>query len=270
MPLFDRLDIQQVEESIPQEDVQRARLLIDSLRKQSLIAKSYSLNAWSSSFHQLRTKDGIDAKTIDQVLRWYVKHLNDEYVPQARSARSFRTKFDRIQQAMLKQTESTADYVDKLKSMTPLKDLENQPDRRPYLVAAKLLNLKWPMGASAYVPSVVQQSFTNLDSFRSSVKRFAPRFNPDTKLYEYKKRPSRPIQYFANRVLHLTNPTEYIEAYYQRIFDSVFNWPGWVGELHPVDVYSPRFQKSMLSWAIDHGSSPDYWYQLWHLIKEKL
>lgn len=69
------------------------------LAKQATKPTKFNRAAWADHFRMLRDVDGIEDKTVAKVLAWYCAHLGEQYVPQAYSAQSFRTKFAPIQSA---------------------------------------------------------------------------------------------------------------------------------------------------------------------------
>jgi hypothetical protein len=85
----------------------RARELSETLRDAIRSNKkgfppAASLKSWEKVFVSLFNSQG-EEETV-KALTWYVKHMNDEYVPQAYSANTFKEKFHRIMAAM-KQSE---------------------------------------------------------------------------------------------------------------------------------------------------------------------
>ena len=52
-----------------------------------------SLNEWAHQFRLLRQRDGIDRKDIRRAIEWYAVHIGQEYIPEAHSAKAFRTKY---------------------------------------------------------------------------------------------------------------------------------------------------------------------------------
>jgi hypothetical protein len=58
------------------------------------------ISNWAKQFKILHTKDGIRRKDIRKTLTWYKKNIGQEYVPDVRSAKSFRQKFDKLRAAM--------------------------------------------------------------------------------------------------------------------------------------------------------------------------
>jgi hypothetical protein len=68
--------------------------------------KKPTLSDWAKHFKMLHTKDGIKRKDIRKTLSWYKKNMGLEYVPDVRSAKSFRQKFNKLVAAMERDTKN--------------------------------------------------------------------------------------------------------------------------------------------------------------------
>ncbi len=90
--------------SIKQEDYKYYELsiqLCEALQsKRKLFRKKVNLNKWICRFKELNEQ--ISIEKIQDVLSWYIKHIGQEYIPEAFSAKSFLDKFIRIESAMEK------------------------------------------------------------------------------------------------------------------------------------------------------------------------
>ena len=66
--------------------------------------KNITLNTttWPNIFRQLRVINKVSKERIKKVLIWYGHHINNEYVPVAHCAKTFRSKFTRLEDAMIK------------------------------------------------------------------------------------------------------------------------------------------------------------------------
>jgi hypothetical protein len=60
---------------------------------------------WPNTFRLLRTEDKISKKRIKAVIYWYAKHIGNDFIPVAYSARTFRDKFLRLETAMRRQAD---------------------------------------------------------------------------------------------------------------------------------------------------------------------
>jgi hypothetical protein len=59
-----------------------------------------AIKNWDIYFKMLHTKDGVKKNTIRKALTWYKNNIGGEYVPDIRSGKSFRDKFDKLVAAM--------------------------------------------------------------------------------------------------------------------------------------------------------------------------
>ncbi len=77
-----------------------ASKLHKALQVKKKIYRKVNKRQWILQFKKLRIDDGVKKKDIKEVLSWYIRHIGEEFVPQAYSAKSFREKFDQIFAAM--------------------------------------------------------------------------------------------------------------------------------------------------------------------------
>ena len=75
------------------------------LQKIILTKKNINLNItqWPNVFRLLRTKNKVSKERIRTVIKWYANNIGDTYTPVAHSAKSFREKFSRLEEAMNRQ-----------------------------------------------------------------------------------------------------------------------------------------------------------------------
>jgi len=85
------------------------KLASTKLYKSILTKKNMNIDIrqWPNTFRLLRTKDKVDRDRIKQVLLWYIRHIGEDFVPVAFSAKTFRSKFLRIEEAMNRQKKKT-------------------------------------------------------------------------------------------------------------------------------------------------------------------
>lgn len=81
-----------------------SNILKDILSVEGKITKGTRTNTWSDSFRKLITIDDIPPARIRKMLNWYEDHVGEEMVPQCYSAKSFREKFIRLEDAMKRDT----------------------------------------------------------------------------------------------------------------------------------------------------------------------
>lgn len=61
------------------------------------------IKSWANDFRLLKEKDGVDSQRIKKVLTWYRKNIGGQYVPEAFSASTFRSKFLKLESALERQ-----------------------------------------------------------------------------------------------------------------------------------------------------------------------
>ena len=74
-------------------DKRAAREFADAVRCRRKVQKNSDLRQWANVFRQMREVDEIPKKEIREMIQWYAEHINDEFVPEAFSASTFRQKF---------------------------------------------------------------------------------------------------------------------------------------------------------------------------------
>lgn len=62
--------------------------------------KDSTLQSWSKHFRLLHQIEQIDVATINKTLEWYKLNIAKEYVPECHCAKSFRSKFSKLQSAI--------------------------------------------------------------------------------------------------------------------------------------------------------------------------
>jgi len=63
---------------------------------------TYNTTKWPDIFRRLRQVNKVSSPRIKEVIIWYSKHIGEEYVPVVESAKSFRDKFTRLEDAMIR------------------------------------------------------------------------------------------------------------------------------------------------------------------------
>lgn len=77
---------------------------IASTKLKEIITSKININihiaSWPNTFRLLRTKDKVSKDRIKRVIKWYARHIGEDYVPVAHSAKAFREKFTRLEEAI--------------------------------------------------------------------------------------------------------------------------------------------------------------------------
>ena len=97
------------------------------LQKIILTKKNMNLNItqWPNVFRLLRTKNKVSKERIRTVIKWYANNIGDTYTPVAHSAKSFREKFSRLEDAMNRQDKKDNNGV-KIKTKQTGKYIETE------------------------------------------------------------------------------------------------------------------------------------------------
>jgi len=74
-------------------DVRAAREFAEAVRCRRKVQKNSDLRQWANVFRQMRETDNVSKKDIHETIQWYAEHINDEFMPEAFSASTFRRKF---------------------------------------------------------------------------------------------------------------------------------------------------------------------------------
>jgi hypothetical protein len=79
-------------------DATNAKQLYETLASKRCIMRKASIKQWANEFRLLA--EYVDQQRIHEVLDWYTANCRAQYVPEAFSAKSFRSKFPNIEAAM--------------------------------------------------------------------------------------------------------------------------------------------------------------------------
>ena len=77
-----------------------AELLCQHLLEKRQLMREPHLDKWAESFRLFIVNGLIEKDRFDNALKWYVKHIGEEFIPRARSADTFCEKFIQIEDQM--------------------------------------------------------------------------------------------------------------------------------------------------------------------------
>ena len=99
-----------------------AELLCQHLLEKRQLMREPHLEKWAESFRMFIVNGFIDKDRFDKVLKWYVKHIGEEFIPRARSADTFCEKFIQIEDQMkMREGEPAAEYSEEKPKMAEKK-----------------------------------------------------------------------------------------------------------------------------------------------------
>lgn len=201
---------------------------------------------WADEFRRLResfTDVAEGDKRIKKTLAWYVSHIGGEYVPIAACAKSFRSKFERLEAAMNR-------------------DQRDNPDVKISETAESIAKRQcrkngWPKGSKDKIPAVAQISLDNLNRL---VKRLAKIAKGD------KPR----VSAFAKKIMsNFAGGHEgFVDRWLDKVHAQVANWSDWSGDLMPW-AFSPKhklFVSMGRGWSQDYSSGT----KLWSILMEEV
>jgi hypothetical protein len=138
-------------ESLDQQALGWVQILLSALARYGKLVPTANKKKrdrnWCSQFVLLRQEFG--ENKVSKVLEWYCKNIDGEYVPQAYAAASFRSKFMRIENAMLSQSDA----------------LPEPSDRDKELARRLMDELTWPPEIMASLPEVIRRTRENWSAF---------------------------------------------------------------------------------------------------------
>lgn len=123
---------------------------VNALLRVRLLDRMPDVVSWAAELARIKTP----LQRLTRVLRWYIAHITERYVPRATTARLFRLKFEQIEAAM---TATKTDTVTVSEQTTRVVDrLANEHS--------------WPPELLTHLPSIVQRSDTALTRFLARIR----------------------------------------------------------------------------------------------------
>jgi hypothetical protein len=252
-------------------DDSMAILLYGALKSNTMLARSIrapSMSSWGEQFRIL--KKIVNPNEIEMVLEWYIKHLKDEYVPKALSAKAFRMKFDSIAEAM------------KRDSKAPLNDLAISKDA--LVRAAKYDELNWPTKERDMVPAFIQISMNNYRTFDTALKNLLKELSAEShrKTEQLRKESGLPTLVRSSHWdnTHLVKfiidvyPAEssIIDTWIRAVNHIAWKYPGWGGDIlkHAFHYNQDRFQLIMGRVVSEYRGDGRSWSKVWEMLKQRL
>lgn len=230
---------------ISQIDRIRADALHAAIIKKAARKTGWNRRKWSDEFRRLResfTNVAEGDTRIKKVLAWYCKNVGGEYVPIAACAKSFRSKFERLEAAMNR-------------------DLRDNPnieigEQAENIAKRQCRKNGWPKGSKDKIPAVAQMS---LDNAGKLLKRLSKIAKGDNR-----------VSVFAKKVMSnfAGGHEAFVDRWLDKVHAQVANWSDWSGDLMPW-AFSPKHK---LFVSMGRGWSQDYsgGTKLWSLLSEEL
>jgi len=218
--------------------------LIKALQNKNKIMRSPDRKKWSNQLKLLYTKDKVPKKLIKEVLLWYSNNIGKKYVPDARSAETFRKKFDCIYAAMQRDQIFNEDK-------DPIEISEEAKN-----IARDLSSLIFPKGSDDQVLPVIQKSLNNYDAFCEK------QFKLKKKIEAGKTKIPKHRQTFALYISEcLPSSRSFIAEYMKRLHKSLYHWEEWNGDLmrYVFKVSGRDFKAIGRKYASNWNGDTSYW-----------
>jgi hypothetical protein len=225
-----------------------ARSLRQAVLEKGQTSKGWSETNWVLSFKMLRQDLNNDVERIDQVMDWYCVHIRTEYVPLALSAKAFREKFIRIEEAMKR-------FHKKNPQVEVGKDAAE--------VVRYLNRHTWPKDAAARLPIAVQISLDNYTKFRDRLKRLT-----DT-IETHNGKVSTLRLFHRVVILKCSKPKDFVLSWMENVYYSVKDWSAWNADITSLafTVDSKAFQKMGAGWAAQYSGKPELWQEYLKMLE---
>lgn len=229
-------------------DYQLAGRLHDALVKKGH-RRGWSHRDWANEFRILRNQVG-SADTVQKVLDWYSKHLGEDRVPIAASAKSFRLKFANIEASAKINLRDNPDVV-----VSP---------------AAKDLGLRlrrtnhWPEAAKTKLDITIQISMNNLAAYLNKLAKKWNTIKPPVLDSD-----SILIQGFIMKIKSQIGYGSFVEKWMEQVQERI-TWKGkWKGNIlnWAFTEDHKMFEEMGLGWASEYTGGHEYWLQFKEAIK---
>lgn len=182
--------------------------LVNILKKNRAYGKGLKVAQWQKEFDLLQ-KNGTTKKEIKATLIGLDTHFSNQYIPQIRSARSFRKKFLRLRLAIIRiQNETGAEKTQITKRARALRD--------------ECGNLIWPKNTNS-----------ELKFLELSIQRYEAFILQLWRLGHEPKNAAESQQAETRRIIwrSLPDSEEFTVAWAKRVHRMAHGWPDWPGTL---------------------------------------
>jgi hypothetical protein len=189
--------------------------------------QEFNQATWARHIRLLVERDRVSIEGVDLILNWLEDHLHDKYTPRVFSAASFRSKFDRLWEAM-RRCDS-----DQVVAISP--EIESLCNR---------LGLIWPQDEKEHEKTFAQKCYENYTEIASMIRKTSTNKKVSARLRglcKWINQAMPPARVFAENWL--------IKAH--RV---AHNWPKWQGskalKIFRVELDNRHFEDQIEIWAL--------------------
>jgi hypothetical protein len=231
-------------------DTNCARVLAEAITGNNKQMARFSIKSWSKQFTILRQT--ATEEDILQVLQWFKSNIKDQWTPKAYSAKSFRQKFDRIEEAMNRNKSQD----------TPISDVARS-------IYKRLGDLSWKGITGDQVLTTVQISLTNYQEFLAKLQSWEVSCT-FMKRAEFVQVQSI-FRFTANFLnSNLSTDTQFVEKWIRDIHKMVTSFDTWNGDItkQAFTVSNKRFKQQGREWATAYCGDSSRWDKLMEKLNE--
>jgi hypothetical protein len=230
-----------------------ANKLIKELTIKNKIMRNPNNKKWTEEFIKLKTKDQVSKSDIKKVLIYYLKNIGQKYIPDIRSARTFRLRFDDIYKSMQRDNKQSKDVDIKITAVAKK-------------IAKRLSNLNFPKGSQSQLLVTIQLSLNNYSKYYQKHYQLQ-----ETSLYNNM---SKAKQQALTRIIklldsHLLPEQQFVRQWMEKVHSNILNWDNWNGNLISTafDSDGEKFQKLGRQWVTAYCNNSSRWYNYYKLLE---
>lgn len=221
-------------------DTTQAQRLAEILASKGKLQRTPRYKNWADQFRKLREVDKADPGHVEMVLGWYADSCGQQYIPQAYSAQSFRTKWPQLADAATRAGSRHAVVTGDA-----------------YELATRLGGLRWPGQEKKDEPQFIQLCLDRYTAYRrrlQSLHNLMPEC-ADKRLV-------------GHLLTHGRDPAEFVLHWVKAVHSVAWSWDGWRGDLLPwaFDVGGQRFRRTARTWCAEYTGQPDRWDRILELL----
>ena len=232
----------------PSRELRATQKLHDAVVRRYSHAPKYRSSAWIKEFQSLWKELTDPPKKrwprMGAVLDWYCEHIGEnQYLPDVRSAKSFREKFGKLEAAMQKAQEANSP-----------EEIE-EPHPETQYILEEVEGLYWPKGSAQQLPAAIDRSAKNMSRFYSVLKAVDPEdLSPDAK-------------FLRERILAEMHGVDFDLPNWFRTVQKKASWDDWTGNLKN-EIWRadhPNFFKQADAWIREWTSQsikPKHWEEI--------